>query len=435
MNSIGNNRIRTSVTINMIMTIIYCVVFLTPILARNISMFTKLGLMVVWFFSAIICGINSKIYRDNNVLWWLVYVVLMFISTIIGHSAISINFHISRLPIYIIPFIGIFVLNKYNNKEISILVRTVFLIIFVNLLNNIHLGIVNPELFYEDMALTGTREIVEKTTNAANTDMVAILTMLVPLCYIINKYSKFKNTKFFSLLMIISGIYYVVFINSRATALIVLLLTVAGFFLVETEPRNPLKCRKHYIWWSIASVVIIFVVAIPLMTLFIENLSDRNAERIDDLLAVVQGEDITILNGSLSQRFLLDMSSLNTFTSSIPNFLIGVGDDGGDIDLYSIIKSGVGQHSEILDILARFGIVGGFIMFQILKNLFKNISKRNLLHGKADHFLTVIFCAFVFYNLVNRSMTIPMFLIVLYLLTPGAIQLLSYKQINNKYNE
>jgi hypothetical protein len=432
MNSIEKNGIRTTVVINMIMTIIYCVVFLTPFLARNISMFTQLGLMVIWFLSAIICGINSKIYRDKNVLWWLIYILLMFISTIIGHSAISINYHMAHLPIYIIPFIGIFILNKYNNKEISILIRIVIFIIFVNLLDNIYLGVVNPELFDEDMVLDGTREIVEKTTNAANTDMVSILTLLVPLCYIINKYSKSKNTKFFSLLMIISGIYYVVLINSRATALIVVLLTVAGFFLVETEPRNPLKCRRHYIWWSIASVVFIFVVAIPLMNFFIENLSGRNAERITDILTVTQGEDITMLNGSLSQRFLLDMASLNTFTSSIPNFLIGVGDDGGDVDLYSLIKSGVGQHSEIFDILARFGIVGGFIMFQIFKNLFENIRKRNLLHGKSDRFLTVIFCVFIFYNIVNRSLAIPMSLIVLYLFTPGVIQLLSYKKINNE---
>lgn len=428
MSKFYNNRVRSSIIFNMTITVIYCVVFLTPYLSRNISIFAKLGLMSIWLLSAFASGLNSKTYKDKNVVWWAVYITVMFISTILGHSSLSINFHISRLSIYILPFVGIYVLNKYNYKELSILIKFIFVIIFINLIDNIYLGIINPDLFNEEMVLTASKEIVEKTTNAANTDMVAIVTILTPICYILYKYSSKKRTKIFSFLMIIVSLYYAVFINSRATSLIILLITFAGYILVETESKDPAKLKSHYLWWSIASIVIILVIAMPLMSFFIESLSGRNAERIGDLMALANGEDIRIQNGSLTQRFLLDMTSWRTFTNNIPNFLFGIGDDSSETDLYSLINSGVGQHSEIFDILARFGIIGGLIMYNIFKSSFLNISKRNLTPGKVNHFLVVVFCVFVFYNIVNKSMTTPMFLIVLYIFIPGAIYLLSYNK-------
>ena len=74
---------------------------------------------------------------------------------------------------------------------------------------------------------------------------------------------------------------------------------------------------------------------------------------------------------SISARENLWMISLKTWFSNVSSFLFGIGDH---YTTDSPEKTGIGQHSELIDSFARYGVIGMLLIYYILKNSFKYIN-------------------------------------------------------------
>ena len=123
--------------------------YYTHYLEGTYSFVIPLGLSVLWIFqSIIISSANNVLFNKIAIIWW-VYLFLCITMVIIGLSSTNINFVISRLPIFIIPGMGYFVVKNYNKRESIILLRLFALIFGANLLYNIVLGTTMPDIFEE----------------------------------------------------------------------------------------------------------------------------------------------------------------------------------------------------------------------------------------------------------------------------------------------
>ena len=166
------------------------------------------------------------------------------------------------------------------------------------------------------------------------------------------------------------------------------------------------------------------------MSWILDNIqSERLAERFNDLLDLKKsgGDTNKVSDGSLSSRIALAQTSLNSFFSSPISILIGIGDHttsfGGDL-----IKSGVGGHSEFIDVLARYGLLGAVVFYKIMKNYYLTL-KRLTTSRSILKYINVIFFIIILTGFLNNIFQ-PNMLIFMFIVLPVIVELTSNKIIN-----
>lgn len=391
--------LRSKVMPNLIMTSLIALFGFTPLLSRLEIPYVKVLLIVLWIVTSIVIKRPSNVKQPRSVVkWWGLYMALVYISCIVGHSSNSLNFFISNLTQYCIPFIMVTVLCKYNLREKKFLWIIIATLIVVNLVQNIFTGLIIPDYFYGLDGIDTSASV--KLTNAGGTGMVMQCMFSVVIWTMVFCYS---NRKLLSVILVVMCVFYITILNSRTTALLVLGVEVIGLLFVLTGNRVSKISKKKIIFFSLLAIIIISVfftsIIEELLGVF-ENSKDMT-DRLTDLKSVAEGEDIEMLrDGSLAQRYLLWTTSINTFLASIPNFLFGIGDDFSTYDMAGLLKSGIGRHSEFFDLAAKYGLLGIIIIYKGWRSTFQLL--RNICHSEEMKYLLGVFIvAFIIYGFVN----------------------------------
>ena len=165
---------------------------------------------------------------------------------------------------------------------------------------------------------------------------------------------------------IISGVFIVGYCFKASVVVLMLVGTLLIFF-----SRGKSGFNKVSLAIIVATAVLLLV-----FTLFSSEIiqiivdyspSARLAQR---LVGLIDAENEYGSISSLEARENLWLLSLNTWLQNPMSFMFGIGDHyaaGGNS------SSGISQHSEFLDILACYGVVGGGLIFIILKKSWKYI--------------------------------------------------------------
>lgn len=426
------DRIRPHVFLNLLLTVTLAAIAITPILSRNFSYIGNLVIFSLWLVSAfIVNGAKIRLSSNNKVaVWWLVYIGWLLFMFLIGHSNVSMNFLLIRIPIYFIPIMTLFIVKKYNYKELLYLGKGLFIIVAINVISNIIIGIQNPTIFSELNGLDAG--IVDKTTNTGDTLFVAICLFTMAICWIIFQNTHRSLYNFFSVVLFVLMGYYLLILNTRSTALIILLIMVV-LFMVMPEPKSKHK-RLNTIFIIIVVLLFLTFALVPTLDALVNlfSSSQRMSDRLNDILELTQSGNIDYIeDGSLAQRYILSMTSLSTFTSSIPRFLIGIGEDIHGYNFYDLLKCGVGGHSEFFDCLAKYGIVGGYLVIKVLSSTMKYIYGLTV-STKIKSNLKVVMITFIIYSFLNTSFLGGVFY-VLFMLLPIVILLIDTE--NKKHIE
>jgi magnesium-transporting ATPase (P-type) len=287
-----------------------------------------------------------------------------------------------------------------------------------------------PNIFSE---LQSTEEDIKLETmmNIASTSFIAVCLLLMGTLFLILQNTNLIAQKYFFLFLIVFVGYYMCCINTRGIALVLLLLEFVGLFLANKEPYKNDNKLVYYSLWICMIICTLLIVFIPIISYLIQYIeSDRLKDRLDDLLALWSNNgktDKLSESGSLSARIGLAETSLKTFLSSPVNMLIGIGDHtqsfGG-----SLRKSGIGNHSEFIDVLARYGIVGVIIFYNILRQYYYNLKKISHDH-QINKYLRVIFLIFILYGFLNNVFQ-PVVQVYVFIILPAIVLTLD-KKIND----
>ena len=192
-----------------------------------------------------------------------------------------------------------------------------------------------------------------------------------------------------ALLMLISGLSLIVILNvnrlfPRIVAILALLLTLyinifilqrgtnVIFTLVELSLILVFLIKRK----SIIILLSILLIAFVIIAMSSDNLinlfewfaqvspSERLSKRFDEIALALTYESIEAGGGSFAARGNLIGVSWDTFTSSFGHFIFGAGDKADDSGI-------IGRHSFIVDTLARYGIIGGVLLFVYFKKQFQ----------------------------------------------------------------
>lgn len=406
--------VRKPVFFNIFLLVILFTVSITPILTRTISPLKYIIIWAIWLLSALIVT-KWKYKADAQVSrWWVILLVWEMFLCLIGHSAIGINNFIANIPIFSIPIMMTFVIQNYNKKELQLLERLLLIVMSANILANTYLGIIHPETFTDTYySYTSEMEGIAALGNIGDSSFVYSCLFSVAAFWITIRAKFSGNSRLFSIIMLIVTVYYLLAINTRGTALFMLLFMAVGFAIFINPHR---KRNSSTVILILLFIIILSVVMVPLLELIQNKGSERLGVRVSDVLIVLQGGSIQDADsGSLAARFALAMTSLSTFFSSISNFLVGVGDDMHGGSIFDLMKSGVGGHSEFIDCLARYGIIGAFLYYKVLSSTLRYIRRLSDNQFINSNYFVVYFI-FLILSVLNNSFFADMFYVVFMLL-------------------
>jgi len=343
----------------------------------------------------------------------------------LGKSNLVWNYFIDQITVFFIPIMMILILKTYNRREKIFLATFLFVIVSINIIHNVIIGISEPSIFwYLNDVVFGAQA---RLTNAGSTEFVSVCMFFVPLCMML--LLNVKSVLLYVLNIVIIGfsLWFLLFVNQRATAFFLLLLMFFGVIFVSLLRNN--KAEKIAITYVVfGSFFLLMLFLIPVLkwasSLFS---SERMISRINSLIVFLEGTpSFSKGDSSLFLRIELAQTSISTFFNNFSNFFFGIGERIHGDSIEELVQSGVGSHSEFLDCLAEYGLMGGVVIFGFISEIFKKIyslCSSNIIRRQVK----VILSGFLIYSFLNNSFSASTFY-VLFLLLPLIIDLLYAKK-------
>lgn len=431
--SVLPSNIRPQNRFNYIITLLVLVFGFTPFLTRVVSVIIYFAIYVLWFISTL--TVTKRINwagKHNIALWWSLLLLWQYFSYFFGLSTDNIHNVTARISVMMLPLLTLFVFTYYNDKEKKTLFNAALLILFLNLIDNIIIGVRDPLIFETLNKATSTD--ADFRTNAGSTAFVASFLFLIPVLILFLR----KKGRFFYLTFALLASVFIFVINSRATAGSLMLLTLVMMFLIRMcyNEQTGLSKKKlvitSFLCFVLASVTILpFLQSIESYVEDSSTMAGRLTERIEDLISVISARSIDYASeGSLVHRVMLYTVSLESFTSSASSLIWGIGEKAHGTDLSSLIDSGVGGHSEIFDTLAMFGGIGGILLLIAFNKTFKYV--KCLFSGIYVYYIYPIEIIFFIYSCLNRTL-IQSIILVVFLILPLSSVFLCNTIKNDKY--
>ncbi len=310
----------------------------------------------------------------------LLFIIVFY--SMSGYSSMGRNPLLRNVSWMIVGMMSIYAMRLFSDFEKKVLFVVLTITIVLLLISFIREG--------QSIAAFGDKEDASMTAGTLYGSMFMLLSgiSLIALLKI-----KAWLPRVVSLMILLLTLYLNVAILQRGTNVI---FTVAELLLII------LFNVKNRVFVGVTSVAVlvmffVFVSSDLLIDLFdwlaSVSSSQRLADRFNQISLALTYEDIESGGGSFAARHELIMISWNTFTSSIGHFIFGAGEHWMTIDI-------IGHHSFIVDTLARYGLIGGILLFIYYKKQYQIMFS---IINKKTEWALYMQCAvvFLFYLLRN----------------------------------
>ena len=328
------------------------------------------------------------------------------------------------------PMIAAFVLRTYSYKEQKRLFMFIMGVLLINVIQNVFLFLRDPS-FFESFKRS---DEMFQYTNGGTTSFIQTCLFAIPCCFIIfanQARGQMKKNVFVSMLLLII---YIMTINSRATTILLFFFFVIALLYVRyLTPKVKSKSIRILLTLFISLVAFFFVV--PFLNWLGNAIAFEGISvKIGDLSSVLitgrinENDD----SSSLSVRFLLAQTSLETWTSSFRNLIVGIGNDVSESgEIFDLIRTGIGRHSQILDFLAMYGIIGTFMLFKAWFSFFSFLKYLNKA-PELKSMINIVIIGYLLMAILNNVLTANQNIVMFLLFPISLIMIGSNRTI--KYN-
>ena len=405
------------------MLIVFVTIFsFTPIIDRAIIL---LGLEALFLF-VIFSQIGNSQYALNS---RLTMSVILYLAVCVSYKLLNISSLLSgQLVIHVFFFIAILVMLLIpciiTNKQSEVLVWLIVGVVVFNIIDNIRLCILYPEVA---LAVNRDSEFEYLGINIGSSRFYNGVFFFYTVCLFGFLNLKKKVIKF--LMLVAAGTAAVFILGFCLKASVFVFFILATFLLILG--RRAKSFKSFFFRIAIPSLVAFFLVS-EFTNEIIEFItksfpSERLASRLIYLIdsdSAASGAEATV-----KAREELGMVSLRTWTDNIVNFFVGIGDHRVIWGEQSAASSGIGQHAEFLDSLARYGLIGFFLLWNILYGSFKYITR--LFDQRYFIQLQIIFLLFILFGL-SKGVFFPNIGVVLFLFLPLFSKIMKMENIHNE---
>lgn len=395
--------------------LLYCIAVLIPNIFRENYSLVLVMLILVWFLFAIVKGLlnsgDGTIKCSKEDLKLIVVLIcwfaLIILYRILRISSAEWGNYMNTICFFSPVLMMLFVKKYMSLRQKKILANGILLIIVIGLADGIIL--------------------ISESIDPTSVNTVALLSFDACLFLFLN--SRNVKKKIWYLIIMAEAFFYIVFCGMRGSVVIFLLLSI--FLIIFSRFFNQ-KTTKT-IWFVLLAILFLLMIffseSILIFLISITN-SERLVARFRDLLNVLQKG---LTENSLSGRWGLIMLSLQTFCRNFNSILVGIGDHRYEntFGLDGYYASGIGGHSEFIDTLARYGVLGAIITIVLFYLIYKNLIKKQ--YNKSYRF-QILSIALVFLMIgFTKGLYLPNIGIISFLLFPLLPELLvSNYEINKE---
>lgn len=335
----------------------------TPILGRP-AFFVMIGAIII---SIYLLGVTTKSYVRNRVGFVFIFAFYIIITAsyrILGISDDSWGNSMHEYFFFCSYIITILLVAFSSEKQIKWAYWLFVLIMAINIADNIALSIMFPQLREYSASFD---EDTLASLNAGNSSFYTFSLFYFNVLFFVFLNTSRKGIKLISLFFsTLAAVFIIGYCNKGSTVVYLFLSLFFQYFMRKA------KSEKKFI---ITAVFLTFFGLIIVKVFNNELIQLINAvipsERLSTRLITLINPHSSYANeDAMTGRSDLYLLSLKTWIDSPKNFLFGVGDIRDTTEAFSL---GVGQHADLLDTLARYGVVGGFLVISILIIFFKNI--------------------------------------------------------------
>lgn len=383
-----------------VLLLIYIFWSVVPVVHDTIDRSFMLLIVLVMLPMIISSGVLTKnaTNRERKTLTIMIlFVAWQSIMKIIGHSNSAWGTHSEIMLFYFYYLIYLYIKYKFALSEKKVLVRSVMLIMILAILYYIYmyatgqlLVTYNPEAYEMDLDVIPTIFKLELLFVACTCTMCMFTASSIV-------------EKVIHLLIISGAIYIIYVIGNNATATILyLVFLLTAIFVNRRKRKYSIKAANIGTLMVVISVLAVLLISFgDSFILLIANLTEEINPRISNKLMTVyvfahSSSALVIEEGnSFVTRLFLMKGSLTTWLSDPLNFLVGVGRDNGFFE-----ESGIGKHSEFIDVLAMYGVIGATFTVAIFSNLYFVIKSR--LRPLIASYATFFYFILVLWGILNN---------------------------------
>ncbi len=393
-----------------LLTILMVVWLITPYFYRNVPLIVGLILIVIWIFIAGLSTMNKEIRIPKYFMYSFIYLGIILSYRILGLSSAAWGNYVKLIIFFFFSWVYFYYKKNMDTRKQTQLINIGIFISIINVWSNIYLLYLYPNASVE---LNFSRMFYN--TNVGGTMFSFYSVLLVVLFLVTNSDLKNKKIKLLYILSMISLFIYILQ-AARSISIFVLLVAISLYFY---NKLSVIKNRVERVLYKVFIIMLSFIFLINLVNILIilNNYIgiDRITVRINAIIATLSGGGSEQAVSLLSRLQLYELS-ITTFFSSIENFIFGVGYHTTEqLSTGWLFNIGVGNHSEVLDIAARYGLIGLLPIFMFLHRFFRYVQYD--IQIKDIYNFKLIGIIFLIYSILNNSFD-PSLGVLVFLIIP-----------------
>lgn len=376
----------------------------------TLLVYTSVALWVVWVFLYDIKCFKHFLHTAFPLI--LLLIILFSISLFSSGQVLVATKHLFKNILFLLLFLLMMMYYSYpqRSRGRKIILYTWFIDIVISAIYTIYRLVENPML----SRLLATGDIEKHIHSTITTAGVLGYGNIYGLSFIvIALYCVIKNARFNKKIVLILCAILFSYTILQAQFFIAVIITIIGMILnLIFEERN---FKKRYFW--IIGLIPTLIIACIIMIYFLPNIISSNVlpDMISTRLAILYTysvEDILLLD-----RGIVYLKSL---TAIVNTYGLGIVFLGNDV---------AGGHSELLDLIANYGI---FITLIFIYGIWKVKSRINSIIPKDSYRNNnIVWCMFIVYSFLNPSLWCPTTLCLILLIPLMHIELKKVKYIGD----
>jgi len=390
--------------LNFIFTLIFVILLCTPIVFWNGAMIPYGITIFGWILSATVIILKTEKIRIFKIqLLVVIWIIFVLFYRLLGISS-AIFFNYASIIVFWLSFFIYCFYHFYFPKIYKIrLCQFSIVILLANIVQNFVILILYPNAS-RGTTQGGANYNYYRSLNIGSTSFVfaALLLFIIFLGLFINEKKKLVKTSYFFILILLI---YFQFQCARLIAILLMFISIILFFL--HGKKNKLKILGIIL--AIPTIILFSIYSKSILLYFSQNIKNQYlATRFYDLASIFEGNNLN--DSTAIRRLYLYKISLKTFLN---NPFFGVGEHWNESYITRI-----GQHSEIFDTLARYGIFGGVVWVSFYYWYFIKIVKKDI-HISVASITFIIFVIYSFFNNIvsHQAQTAVFFFIIPFLYT------------------
>lgn len=336
----------------------------TPIIKQP----TFLLLLLLLGSFLILIQSNSKGYRQNQSLVMCVYIYIFVCISyrLLEISDASIGVYAKHfsffMPILLMPLV-----KRLTIAQCRWIFWLIVLVVLVNIADNIRLCILYPKLWLVVNRDILSVEMMDTMINIGGSVFYNGIYFFFTICFFCFLNSRQKKVRYLMFgCVLLSAVYIFVFCLKAS----IILFTCMSAYLLYYAKRN-IK-MSVFIWrLAIPSLLVLFFIVL-FSDIIIEWISYFfHADRLSQRLIYIVDPDSadSMADNTVNARAKLWLVSINSWLDNPVSFIFGIGDHRV-VEGQAAAQTGLSQHSDFLDSLGRYGLIGLFLLTAIFKMSF-----------------------------------------------------------------